>query len=416
MKLRINILLLSLLLTGSIATGQIEKYNYQRPLENVDGVWHSIPLQDDIFSKISPRFSDIRIYGITPQSDTVEVPFIVNVKQGHRTQKTIDFKLINQTKNDGGYYFTFEIPDNKEINQLKLEFKEANFDWTASLEGSHDQQEWFVVTDKQRIISIRNDHTDYSFTRLNFPSVNYRFLRLRIAPDGPAPTLLSAKITEEQFTKGSYKSYSIAEIDISQQGRHTIADLKLTQAVPVSFLSVSVKDTIDYYRQITIQYLADSSETSAGTQYHYNTITSGTLSSLESNEFGFSTVIAKNFKISIDNRDNVPLKISSFELKGYEHELVARFTEPARYVLVYGNPNARQPSYDIVNFKNKIPASPPSVAVGPETSVTKPQSASVRPLFENQWWLWVVMGAIILLLGYFSLQMLRKTPREEAPD
>lgn len=408
MKMKGKLLAFLLIFFFHWTMGQMKEYTYQRPIHDVTDLWHSIPIPADMFSELSYELSDIRIYGITAQGDTIEAPYILKVNADQYTQEQIDFTLINTTSNEKGHYFTFEVPSEKAVNKLELNFKESNFDWLVTLEGSHDQKEWFTIVDKARIISIKNNQTDYSFTRLTFPPVKYSYLRLFIPKNTTAPTLVSAKMTEEQLKRGSFREYPVKRTTINQKNKQTIADIELTEAVPVSYLKVEVKDTLDYYRPISIQYLSDSINTPNGWKYRYETIASGILSSMESNEFNFRSVISKQLRVTISHNDNQPLQLGSFIIRGNVHELVARFTEPASYMMVYGNPQAGKPSYDIINFSDKIPSSLSQLTTGKEIVIAKEQKPPVHPLFENKWWLWAIMGATILLLGYFSVQMLKK--------
>ena len=113
-------------------------------------------------------------------------------------------------------------------------------------------------------------------------------------------------------------------------------------------------------------------------------------------------------RITIYNGDNQPLTISNVSAKGYKYQLIARFTEPANYVLVYGNPSARQPSYDISKFETKVPKELKSLEIGAEEVIVKNEKPKVKPLFENKYWLWGIIGLVILILGGFTLRMLRK--------
>ena len=116
----------------------------------------------------------------------------------------------------------------------------------------------------------------------------------------------------------------------------------------------------------------------------------------------------KIIRYSFVNNDNEALPISNIQVKGYMHALTARFTQTASYFLVYGNEKARKPTYDIVQFTDKIPQELSSLQLGPITAIQKEDIKKVAPLFENKAWLWIIMGIISLLLGYFSLKMLRK--------
>ena len=132
------------------------------------------------------------------------------------------------------------------------------------------------------------------------------------------------------------------------------------------------------------------------------------MNSIEKNEFTFESVLASRLKVSIENQDNQPLDIKDASVKGYVHELIARFAEKGNYYLAYGNEQANIPVYDIVNTMNNIPISLISLSLGNEVSIPKKATDKISPLFENKIWLWAVMGIIIIVLGGFTLKMMSK--------
>lgn len=409
MRLSIKILAYLLLLSCSYAYGQMADYNYKRELKGISEQWHSILLPDEIFGKILPSLHDIRVFGITESNDTVEAPYLLRLAIDKTSDKQIAFKTLNVSHNDKGYYFTFEIPTTAPINQIKLDFKQQNFDWKVRLEGSQDQNEWFTIVDDYRIVSIKNDLTDFQFTKLAFSDSKYRFLRLFI-DSKEKPDLIAASVTRNESTDGTYRNYPVRSFDIkeNEQTKQTEIDIALALPVPVSYLKIYVNDTFDYYRPITLKYLADSFKTAQGWRYNYSTLTSETLNSIEENEFKFNSTITERLKILIHNQDNSPLTIDTIQVKGYVHELVVRYTEEATYYLTYGNKKATKPLYDIDRFAEKIPATLTAIALGDEQAIEKENEQTTGPLFQNKAWLWVIMTVIILLLGWFSVKMMRK--------
>ena len=110
-------------------------------------------------------------------------------KKGTTLRKEVSSEILNASSNAEGYYFTFENLDAKSINEILLDFNEQNFNWNISLEGSQEQSEWFTILDTYRILSISNEQTTYSFTKLVFPLSKYRYYRLRV---GPGPPLVAS--------------------------------------------------------------------------------------------------------------------------------------------------------------------------------------------------------------------------------
>lgn len=402
-------LILLFFIISSISFGQMHDYRYIRSLPGIKEQWHSIELPDDIFRHVSPGFSDIRIFGITKKKDTIEVPYILQQSTEKIAKKTIDFKLINQSRNESGYFFTFEILTETTINQLDLDFKQQNFDWRISLEGSQNQQEWFSIMQDYRILAIHNELTDFSFSKIAFPDSRYRYYRV-VINSKTRPELISASVTLNENIPGEYRTYSIYSTKINEEkkSKQTIVDIELSFPVPVSQVNFFIKDSVDYYRPFLIQYLSDSTKNPDGWNYLYNTLQSGILNSFEKNEFEVNSTLIKKLRLVIENHDNRPLQIDSVSIEGYVHYLVGRFDEPGSYYLVYGNPVVSMPNYDITRFTEKIPAQLLPLEPGEEQLNIKPAASGNGPLFQNKLWLWGIMTLVIVTLGWFSFSMMRE--------
>jgi hypothetical protein len=409
MKLKSKIPFVLLLLASFFSFGQIGDYNYKQELIGLTDQWHKIVLPNEVFGSVLPSLNDIRIYGITAKNDTVEAPYLLRLSQEKVQYSEVAFKMLNTSHNKKGYFFTFAIPTKKPINQISLDFKQRNFDWKLTLEGSHNQKEWFIIAENYRIVSIKNDQTDFQFTNLTFPSSNYSYFRIQIASN-EKPELTNAKISNYEVTDGALINYSIKSfkpIEV-KKSKNTEIDIILSSNVPMCYLKIYVNNSFDYYRPVIVKYLSDSIKTEQGWKYSYSNIASGTLNSLEKNEFKFSSTILNKLKIIIFNGDNKPLTIDKVDAKGYYHELLIRFTEPATYFLTYGNKNARAPQYDIAQFTDKIPKTLSLLELGKRVAIKKSEQPVSEPLFIDKNWLWSIIIVIVLLLGWFSINMMRK--------
>ena len=406
MKIKISASIVLLICSYSYA--QLEQHAFKRELQGITNTWHKIVLPEEIFGKVSTGFNDIRILGLTDSNDTIEASYMLQLKKEKVVRTEVDFKLLNTTHNEQGYYFTMEVPTEEPVNELKLNFRQDNFDWLLSLEGSQNQQEWFSIVNDYRILSIKNPETNYQFTKVTFPNTKYRFFRIHVKSQ-EKPDLSYAKISLNKVTKGSFNQYTINKIEsFEDKGKKlTIVEVSLNAPVPVSSIKIDIKNTFDYYRPVTISYLADSVKTEQGWKYRYQHLTSGTLNSIDKKEFVFESTILQKLKISIQNQDNTPLSINTITVKGYVHELIARFTEPATYFLAYGNKQAAKPNYDMRRFTSKIPNKLLALSLGKEQLVVQNKVFTNEPLFKNKNWLWAVMTLLIVVIGWFSIKMIR---------
>lgn len=407
LKLKISLFLIGMIPAIGMKA-QTGSYKYQRNISGVTGTWHTLQLPDQLLKNIQPDFGDIRIFGIRGK-DTLEVPYLLKQRADRVSNTAVEFKQLNQSTNENGYYFTFQSPASGIINQISLDFKQANFDWKADLEGSSDNKEWFKILNDYRILSIKNSGTDYQFTALSFPDAKFQYYRVLIK-SAVQPVLVSAKISKTDTVKGVYKNVGHRPFRISEDAgtKATMIDVPLNGLVPVSYLRINAKSAFDFYRPVKIEYATDSFKTDKGIQYNYSDLYEGTITSLEKPEFSFSNTIASRLRITIQNNDNKPLDISSVEIKGNIYELIVRFDDPGfTYSLYYGNADAGPPSYDIEKFEQKIPPDLSTVVVGEEQNNPAYTVKTETPLFENKAWLWGLMAVIIVLLGWFSFKMLK---------
>lgn len=397
------------LLIFSFCFGQMDDYNYQRELSGIKDTWHSIPIPNDLFKHLESGSHDLRIYGINSDQDTLEAPYLLDIGKEINIIQEKNFKLLNTSKNDKGHYFTYEIVSGDPINQMQLNFTETNFDWKIKLEGTQNQKEWFTILDDYRILSIQNNETNYQFTKISFPESQYRYFRILVKTQEKV-SHKSAAIQLTDLKAGKFRDCPIQKMDfiVNKEKKQTAIHLKLAHKAPIHQLNIDVADDYDYYRNIVIKSLTDSTETEKGIKYHYKNIYSGTLHSISDNQFVFPSTLSKQYKIIIHNRDNEPLNISDVSVKGYHYELIARFNQPANYSLFYGKEFDRRPSYDIEQFRDKIPESLSSLQIGKEKNRSKEEVKKTAALFENPLWLWGIMILIILILGGFTLSMMKK--------
>lgn len=409
MKMKSNFCLILVLFFGGFAFAQLDTYDQKIELKGVSDQWHKVILNEAVFAKVNNNLSDLRIYGVRTGKDTLEAPYILKIRKASTTKQDIGFNLLNSSKNTKGSYFTYEIATKESINEIHLDFSNQNFDWRIQLEGSHNLNEWFTILEDHRILSIQNNQTDYSFTSLTFPDSKYRYYRVLINTED-TPKLRSARIIRDETISADYTSYAVKkqEVDNAVIPKNTIVNIDLGKRVPLSFLKIKVSDTVDYYRAISIAYKSDSVNTEKGWKYNYSKLASGILTSIEKNEFRFQSKLAQHLRITIQNQDNQALQIQEVETKGYRHELVTRLTEPATYYLAFGKTQDRLPSYDISKVATNIPSELIALAMGDIEEIPKKEIAVASPLFENKLWLWVVMGLVIAVLGWFTLSMMRK--------
>jgi|10_taG_2_1085330.scaffolds.fasta_scaffold06155_3 hypothetical protein len=407
MKLKISLTFLIYFLCYFGLYAQIENHNYKRKLSPPSNLWHQVVLPEAIFSSINTNFSDLRIIGFNATNDTSEVAFIVSIPSNEYTYKEISFKLINASNNKNGYFWTFKTPIDKIINEINLSFENKNFDWNIHLEGSNNQNEWFTIHEKYRVLSIHNNEIDFNYTNIKFPKSNYNYYRISVNSN-EVPVLKKATLSLQTIEKIALHQCAIKKMAQKNNNTTTEIDIELHNKYPINELSLTVADTLDYYRPIIIKQLKDSVQTEKGWIYNYITLTSSIMSSTEANEFHFNPTSLNKLKIIIYNNNNTPLTIDTVTTKGFVYKLIARFSDlSSEYFLYYGNKSSTTPSYDIINFKDKIPTGITQLKLSEEEKIIHEKEQEAQPLFSNNGWLWSIIIILILFLSWASLKMLK---------
>jgi hypothetical protein len=125
-------------------------------------------------------------------------------------------------------------------------------------------------------------------------------------------------------------------------------------------------------------------------------------------DFGAPT----KWTVKIDNGDDVPLTLESVRLQILERSLCFEAAPNTRNTLFYGDPALAAPRYDYATlFTPQADAS--TVTAGPEqpNPIYEPRP-DVRPFTEKHpALLWMVLIAVIALLGGIALRSARRPPQ-----
>jgi Protein of unknown function (DUF3999) len=394
-----------LCLSSAPSHGQEKGFKFKRKINGPpsDG-WYALPLPDDIYHGLHRNFPDLRIFQFSG-GDTLEVPYLLKVRADEATDEVEELQMLNKSKKDGKLFLTFVQKSGQQVNQLDLDFEEVNFNAYVQLEGSPNQHEWFSIDTLQRILSIRNGDIDFHTTTLNFPLTDYKFLRISIKGDKPL-TFRAASFRKRVVRYGVHpKILSRMTTTQNKKSRQTLLDLTLNSFQPVSSVSISTDNSVDFYRPMSIEVVRDSVKTEKGWVYSYDQVYSGYVTSLKETNFQFPFTPAGKIRIIINNADNPPVTVKTISVSGTEVALISQFKTGDNF-LFYGNNSMSFPSYDVVHFQDKIPSTLPTLSLGPEENLLNPSSKG-NSIFENKLWLWGIMGVIILLLGYFTLKMMK---------
>ena len=410
-SINISLLIILFFLATATTFAQADGYLYKRKLNKTEKEnFYSIPLLPEIIARCKSDLNDIRIYNFTGK-DTSEIPYLLEWQGIKYEEKVIPFVRINGSYNEKCCsYLTFKFNKKQIINRIKLEIPDANFDKWVKIEGSSDNKNWFTIKEHLRIVRFQNMNEHFEYTTLDFPGTEYTYYRLKFDDDGSNRiTVPNAYVYESKETPGSYSELKIKSSKQTENKKEKTSELVVEFPYNYRIDHISVKsNTIkNFYRNINLYRSGGVIHTPKGNKENWYIINTSIFSSIENNAINCNNEQIQRLKIEIINYDDEPVEISEIKAFAENCHLIANLPVSDNIYLSYGKANDNAPTYDLIHFKEKIPATISETNYGTE-EVSMPPKATKNTLIKNKNWLWVAMSSIILLIGFFSLKMLKK--------
>jgi hypothetical protein len=134
---------------------------------------------------------------------------------------------------------------------------------------------------------------------------------------------------------------------------------------------------------------------------------------------------AKRLCIEVANHDNAPMAIARVAAAQSGMYLLVYLEPEHQYQLVAGDHMVKGPEYDLHYFTDSLPAVPPTIGLGPLHRLDSAELSAVNEAYNKWRWnqrlnqrrnqrhstaqllLWGVLTAVILLLLYVSIKLVR---------
>lgn len=391
-----------------------QTFQWKRSLKpELSSGWHTFSMPVEVVAKTKPGFADLRIFTIGQKGDTTEVPYVLDDPSNHKSIEQKSFSILNKAAKEGRFYYTLEQTEGMAtLNEIQLSFADENFDLRVTLEGSMDQQEWFTLLKDYRVTGIHNSKADFSFTTLTTDFSNYKYYRLNYA------TARDPRLTAAQYgislkmNEGAWWEMkgNILKNDHQKKEQQTTCVIELPEPFPVSLLQFFIKDSFDYIRPVSISIIPWPDNLTGSDEDKFIPVSNGTLNSFDKQQIGLNEQLTQKLKIVISNNDNAPLTIDSILVKSRKMLVITRVPEAPQYVMMYGNKALSTPQYDLDEVLEKIEMPDfGNITVGEEQR-NVPEAP--KSWWEHNYWLYVLMGLVIVMLGWFTLKMMRNKTEE----
>jgi hypothetical protein len=398
------------ILLAAKSFAQIDSYSYKRKLNTVEKEnYYSIPLLPEVTAHSSSNLNDIRLYNVK-ENDTTEIPFLMEWLGTKNEQTAVPFDLIDNTYMDKCCSFvTLKFNKKQTINQIILTIAESNFDKRVQIEGSNDNKKWFTIREHMRIVNFQNSEDNFTYTTLNFQNTEYSYFRLKFDDRNTSRiTVTGAYAYENKSTPGNYNDLKINDWKQTNNKKEKTSEIIVNLPYPylINYITINSKTKSDFYRNVNVYGSGGTYHTKRGDIENWYIINTSVFTSEENNPIDCNNEATKKLKIEIINYDDEPIEIADIKAYGEQSRLVANLPASDNVYLAYGKINDNAPTYDLVHFKEKIPSALTEINYGKEE--IKITAGPPAPVVQNKKWLWITMGGVILLIGFFALSMVKK--------
>jgi Protein of unknown function (DUF3999) len=415
MKVAAGVLLLAL----AAASPEIRYFRYERPIVNTppQGGQTCLVVDAETFTHASAQLADLRLYG-----NGIETPYVIHLAASV-TAVMKPIVLLNLGRQGGQTVFDAAMPDTP-YSDIQLAVTGQNFIATVTVSGSQTQSGGATKIGAYTIFDLSRQRLGRS-TVLHLPESDFRYLHFRIAGPLDPGDITGLSVLRLPTSKPRYETVAESSA-VKQKGHSTVLELTVPAHVPVDRVLFTIGTApAQFSRDVTVS-VAPVSQLPATdeSELPQSVTSSGNLLRVHSAENGHRIdeerlaidaptedfISPAKWTITIDNGDDTPLTVGSAQLQMLQRDLCFEAAGNARYTLFYGDGALSAPQYDYATLF-RPQANTALAKEGPEQANPAYQPRpDDRPFTEKHpALLWVVLIAVIALLGAIALRSARRT-------
>jgi hypothetical protein len=437
-----KILAIGVLLTGMVSSVfalDLAKWKYQAEvtIEEGTGQYCRLTLTPDIYDAARLDLADIRLLDANDQ-----IPYVLAKPKDIAQSFMYNPAIINRsTKDDKAAMVTLDFGKQVVKNRIEVQTAGDNFRRAVRVEGSNNNIEFFTVVETAYVFAITPRRR---FSRIDLPPNDYRFLRISVAPmpeENQSPVINNIKASKYEGKLAERQPVKMSKLEHSEdeKSKSSIYVYDLTyRHLPVSEVELDVADNA-FYRYVTIQGRdeatrkvkipsEDNRERFREEEVAWKGIVSGTIyrypeaSGKKRQKLVLHVPsgrrIYRCLKIVISNYDDQPLVINSISATMIADNIIFPVQEDIAPTLYVGSPSVGKPRYDLAQRLNN-PLQVKTRIANLGTVINNPLFGQVeaKPLpwtEKHKVLLWIIMGALVVVLAGFILKSFKTIQTKEA--
>lgn len=334
-----------------------------------------------------------------------EVPYFVRKAQPIAQETTlIDYPIDRLVERDSINRFIIHNTTQRTIKDFYVVINKADVSINATVKGSTNNKDWFIVKQKTPIYSYHKVNDKEVTLLVDIPEGQYTYYEIELINNQAAPLKINHVSTVmDTKTYGQFNPTHLKFDRLTTSKKTSIISF-VKQKIPceLSKLVVHVNTPEHYYRQAVLK----DSITKIEIPF--------LLSSKSKNEVIIDNALVINPYIEIGNADNQPLVISSIETYSLTRFLTAYLEENENYRIKLSSLFDSIRSYDIEHFKDDIPRVLPIIQTkdfvfDELTTINKEEAKKTEHTLNTILWIVIiVVGLVIAFICYKTFRKIEK--------
>ena len=406
MKLIKSIILIFIL--GNNMQLSAQKFNWTAEIPTVDKPgFYKIFLKPEVTSKLRYQYPDIRIYN----HESEEIPFIYDTEKQMVNVDSVEMLNVLKNKHKKIKAYTYLLIKNdslKSIDNFAFLTDNAEIRKWVRITASHDKKEWYVIKNNSPVQSAYSDSSKTELLLSNIPESKFLYYKITFYDyNNKKIKIYNAYTYRSELAQKNYSLLPEFEISHLDTLDRTLVHLQFKDPQFIDRIRLKIKGPKYFFRNVLLEK-TEGAEQEQGELYYDEIKKELNFGSDTANIINLSHYKAKTVQLTIDNRDNQPLRI--IEAKAYQQKtyIIAYLNAEKRYTVNFGDKYTEFPVYDLEYFTEQIPAKLQIL----EISNIKRLIPERNNLFTSKIWdfpilyLWIGVGIIGLLLLYLSSKVI----------
>jgi hypothetical protein len=417
MKRLILCVMLSLALIGPTpARAQLAEawahWMYFRPIDVVptsEPRLVRVTLPIEIYGKAQPSLADLRVI----REDGAEVPYVLHARVGKEERQWRPAEIADLGFLPGEHTeIVIDVgSDHDAHNALEIQTGVNEFFTWVDVATSDDAEDWRILNEKAPI--YRYEDTHEGNTVVSYPDTRARWLRVRVLQPERRFAVYGCRVAYELVEKPELVALpGRLQPDPAHEPEESLWQVDLgVENVPASSVRFEAAQP-EFHRTVRVHTSSDQQDwrdVGRGEIYRYpNPQSDRDKPEMRiSLQVRFPEVRARYWRVSILNRNDVPVEGLAPTLEGSPRHVVFRQEPGATYRLLYGNLRASAPGYDLARLTPKDELE--TAALGGLGN----QSANSGYVSPDPWserhpaLLWLALAVAVAVLGLLALRALR---------